>query len=153
MDQDQEIFCFLMDNQRYGIPLFSVERFLQAVTVNPVPNSPPLIHGLIDYYGSLVPVINFRHRLKLPEKPISASDYFLIVKTAERKLALVIDDVEDVIIPASKNIVQASSLAPGMDNIGFLRHENGIVFIYNLETFITGSEEETLREIIDNASK
>ena len=153
MDQNEEIFCFTMDNQRYGFPLFSIDRLLQAVTVNAVPNSPPLIHGLINYYGSFVPVINFRHRLHLPEKPIRASDYFVIVETPKRKLAIVIDDIEDMIIPSAKDVIQASSLDSGLDNMGFLRQEDGIIFIYDLETFISSGEEEMLQEIIDNVSK
>ena len=153
MDQGKEIFCFIMDNQRYGFPLFSVDRFIQAVTLIAVPNSPALIHGLIDYYGSLVPVINFRHRLKLQELPIRASDYYLIVNTPKRKLAIVIDDVDDVIIPSANDVIQASSLDQSLENMGFLRREDGIIFIYDLETFISNGEEELLQEIIDNASK
>jgi purine-binding chemotaxis protein CheW len=151
MNQDQEIFCFKMDNQRYGFPLHCVDRFLQATTVKPVPNSPPLIHGLIDYFGSLIPVINFRHRLKLPEKRIRINDYFVIVDTPKRKLAIVIDDVEDVIIPSANEIIQASSLDPSLDNMGFLRREDGIIFIYDLETFISSGEEEIMQGIIDTA--
>ena len=150
MDQSREIFCFIIDNQRYGVPLMSVERFMQAVTINAVPNSPPMVHGLIDYYGSLVPVINFRHRLKLPEKPVSASDYFVIVKTPKRKLAIVIDDVDDVINPSAKEIIPSSSLDSGLDNMGVLRQDQGIIFIYDLETLFSSKEEAMLLGLVDD---
>jgi len=142
-----------MDNQRYGFPLHCVDRFLQATAVKPVPNSPPLIHGLIDYYGNLIPVINFRHRVKLPEKRIRVSDYFVIVETHKRKLAIVIDDVEDVIVPSAKDIIQASSLDRNLDNMGFLRRDDGIIFIYDLETFFSNGEEEIMQGIIDKAQQ
>lgn len=152
MELNQEIFCFTMDNQRYGFPLLSVDRLLQAVTIITVPNSPRLIHGLIDYYGSFVPVINFRHRLNLPERPVRASDYFVIVETQKRKLAIVIDDIVDVITPPAGDAVQVSSPDSGLGNMGFLRQHDGIVFIYDLEMFISGAEDEIMQKIIDNAT-
>lgn len=153
MEQDQEIFCFTIDNQRYGVPLFAVDRFLQSVTVNVVPNSPPLIHGLIDYYGTLIPVINFRLRLNLREKPIGATDFFLIIDTPKRKLAIVIDEAEDMIYFSSREVIQASTLDPSLDYMGFLRREDGIIYIiYDVESFISHGEEEFLQEILESTS-
>jgi purine-binding chemotaxis protein CheW len=153
MNQNQEIFCFKIDDKRYGFPLASIERFIQAITINPVPNSPPLIYGLINYYGSLIPVINFRHCLKLPEKPVHADNYFIIVVTPKRKLAIVVDDMDDMIIPSEKDVIKAASLDPHLADMGFLYREDGIVFIYNIETFLSAREEELLQEIMDNTSE
>jgi len=153
MNQIREIFCFTVDNQRYAFPLISVDRILQAVEVNRVPNSPPLIHGLIDLNGSLVPVVNLRYRLKLPDQPIRASDYFIVVDTPKRKIALVIDEIEDVIIPSAKDLVPASALDMGLDATGILRCDDGIILIYDLETFISSRDEEVLQEILDAESE
>ncbi len=150
MGANQELFCFIIDNQRYALHLQAVDRILQAVAVNQVPNAPPVIYGLIDYYGTLLPVMNLRFRLRLPERSIRASDYFIIANTPKRKLALVIDEPVDVVVTDSREIISASAMDPGLSAKGFVRCDDGIIFIYDLETFFTARDEDLIREIIEN---
>ncbi|MEI6140597.1 MAG: chemotaxis protein CheW, partial [Mariniphaga sp.] len=84
-----DYLCFSDDMIKLGIPLKYVDRVINAVAVCPLPNSPSTIHGLIDFYGTLVPVINLRNRLNLNELAISPDQIFVVVNTSVRKLVLV----------------------------------------------------------------
>lgn len=145
-----EIFCFLIENQRFAIPLASVDQVLLAMAVVPVPNSPELIHGLIDYHGKVVPVINLRFRLKLPEQPIRITDIFIIADTSKRKIALVADEAQGVIVPDAKDLVSAIEIDSNFEAQGILRRDDGIILIYDMENFLAGEEEMKIQTAIDN---
>jgi len=148
MSLSPELFCFNVDDQRYAFPLISVDRIIQAVAVHTVPNAPPLLFGLFDYFGMLVPVINFRYRLNLPTYPIRACDYFLIVDTPVRKLALVIDDVGEVIKASAQNLFPAP-LVDGNHVSGIFRRDDGIILIYDLEALLSKQEESIVQELVE----
>ena len=139
-----KLICFSIDGHRFALPLLSVDRILQAVAVRNIPNAPPLLKGVMDYHGILVPLIDLRYRLKLPVRTIRASDYFLIVDTSKRKLALHIDEAGEALVPSEKDWTQTAALDPGMDATGILRTDEGIILIYDLETFLSSQEEELM---------
>lgn len=146
--QTNEIFCFRLEGQRYAFPLSGVDRVLQATSVINIPNSPSLIHGVIDYYGTLIPVLNLRKRLGLPDQPIGIDDYFLVVDTPKRKLAVVIDDVDDVIVPAESDLIPASNVDAALENLSLCRLDGDMVLIYDLERFLTGADDLILQEVL-----
>jgi chemotaxis signal transduction protein len=96
----------------------------------------------------LVPVINFRYRLNLPTYPIRACDYFLIVDTPVRKLALVIDDVGEVIKASAQDLFPAP-LVDGNHVSGIFRCDDGIILIYDLEALLSKQEESIVQELVE----
>lgn len=152
MSPSPELFCFNVDDQRYAFPLMSVDRIIQAVAVHTVPNAPPLLYGLFDYFGMLIPVINFRDRLNLPTYPIRADDYFLIVDTPVRKLALVIEDVGEVIGVSAPDLFP-SSFTEGDNVSGIIRRDDGIILIYDLEALLSKQEETIIQELVEHTPR
>ncbi|MCX6221047.1 MAG: chemotaxis protein CheW [Bacteroidia bacterium] len=135
-----DYFCFGIEGIQLGIPLYTIDRVIRSVAVNQLPNSPPIVHGLIDYYGTIVPVINLRHRLTLNEKPISPNQLFLIVNTTARKLALVVDSADGVISFSDNELISSGQLNSGIEASGVYRTEDGILLIYDPEKFLTSEE-------------
>ena len=48
---DTQVVIFLLDEQRYAVPMDSVERVIRAVAVTPVPETPEFVLGLINMAG------------------------------------------------------------------------------------------------------
>ena len=148
-----EIFCFTIENRRFAVPLSSVVQVLMATAVSPVPNSPPVIHGLIDYHGLVLPVINLRFRLNVLPQPILISNIFIIADTPKRTFALLADAADGVIAPNAKDLVSAADIDTGIAAQGIFRRDDGIILIYDMENFLSGEEEIILQEAIDNHMK
>lgn len=145
-----EIFCFTIEKHLFAIPVNTVDQVLMAVAVTPVPNSPPVIYGVIDYHGVVVPVINLRFRLKLPAQPVRVNDVFIIAETSKRTIALVADEGNEVIVADSTDRVSAIDLDTGFGSAGFFRRDDGIIVIYDVEKFLTDKEEIELQTAIEN---
>ena len=143
-----EILSFTLDGQRFALPFSSVERVLRALAVTHIPDAPPIVYGVIDYYGDIVAVINLRSHLKLTPKSIQVNDRFIVVKTSGRKLALVVDEVESVMKPLERDINQAEEINPGLKIAKIIRDNNGIIFIYDLEKLLNCMDEIQLEEFL-----
>ncbi|MFZ4546294.1 MAG: chemotaxis protein CheW [Bacteroidales bacterium] len=143
-----EILSFTLDSQRFALPLSTVERVLRALAVTHIPDAPPIVYGVIDYYGEIIAVINLRSHLKLTPKDVYINDRFIVVKTSGRKLALVVDEVESVMKPLDKDISQAEEINSGLKIAKMIRDNNGIIFIYDLEKLLNCVDEIQLDELL-----
>ena len=106
---------------------------------------------MFDYYGQFVPVISLRYRLNLREMAITPDQIFVIVDTSVRKLALVADSVEGVKSLLKSDLIDPQNLNKGIEATSVYSTGNGILLIYDAETFLSG-EDEILFENVMNLS-
>ncbi len=143
------ILTFKLNDLRFAVYLQNVDRVIRAMAVASVPKAAPSIYGIMDFHGEHIPVVNIRARFAMPQKHISASDRFIITVWKNRKLAVAVDEVEQLIETTAKNINRIDiSAAHGLDGkfknsglelIDAMSDESGIIIIYDLEKLL-GSE-------------
>lgn len=143
-----KILTFTVEKQRFAIHLLSIERIIRAQAITKFNDSPGFIAGVIDYYGEIIAVINLRKKLGFTLQELKLSDRFIIVKTSDRKLVLIVDEVEDVLSPDSQDMYDSKDIEKGLKFINILRDDMGIVFIYDLENLLSNSEEIELKDFI-----
>lgn len=136
-----EYLCFKIDDIRMGIPLHFIDRVIRSVAVQPLPNPPPNIHGLIDFYGEVVPVVNLRYRLALQGKPISADQIFVIITTKVRKLALAADLAEGLISLSESELIPSHQLDKNIRATGVYLTTGGFILIYDPDKFLSARDE------------
>jgi purine-binding chemotaxis protein CheW len=142
---------FLLDGQRYALPLTAVERIVRAVEVVALPGAPHLVLGIIDMGGRVLPVISLRRRFSLPDRQVGVTDQFLIANTAARTVALVIDDAAGVIVCEPSAIAGAESIGPGMESFeGVVKLEDGLVLIHDLTKLLSLDEIRALEAALSD---
>lgn len=152
MDEPLQLVVFRVDEQRYALPLTAALRVVRAVAVTPLPGAPATVRGVVDVEGRLVPVLDFRKRLGLPEREIGVDDQFLIATTAGRAIALAIDEVQDVTTAEPSAVTAPEAIAPGLDTLhGIAQLERGLVLIHDLERFLSLHELHTLDRALERA--
>ncbi len=142
---EQALLCFKISRLQFALPLDIVERTLRAVEVTNVPDANEILYGLINYHGDLIPVINLRHRFGLPAKEITLHDRFVVVLEKDKKMALVVDSIDEVKIvkndqlrkvdiPLSFSQTKDKTLLN--DAFSFIAEDDGILMIYELDKLI-----------------
>ncbi len=149
MHSTADFFCFTIENRRFAIPVSVVDTVIMAVTVLPVPNAPQVIYGVFDFHGVVLPVINLRQRLNLPDQPVRISDVFIVADTKKRKLALVADRAVGIITPTAMELIHATDIDQGFESDTILHLEDGMVLIYDIEKFLSAHDEIELNQALE----
>ena len=145
---------FRLDDRQYALPLPVVERAIRAVEVTPLPNAPPVVLGVINVHGQVIPVLNVRRRFQLPERAIEPSDWFLLARTARRRAVLVVDASDGVLERASHDVVRSAGILPGLEQFpGVITLDEGLVLIHDLERFLSLDETRALDQALDDSSR
>jgi purine-binding chemotaxis protein CheW len=136
----EQVVIFLLNKQRFAIPLNMVKQIIRAVEITPVPNAPQTICGVINYHGEIIPVYNFHQRVGLPGVITRPGNRFIITSIGDFIIALRVDSIEGIEQLNSDNLVSSDSIQNGLEIYGVIKAIDGLVIVYNLETFFNSEE-------------
>src|SRR5688572_10607254 len=105
-----QFVVFRLDQQRYALPLASVERVIRAVEVTPLPHAPRVVLGAVNIHGRVLPVLSVRQRFLLPDRAITPRDGFLLARTATRTVVLVVDETEGIVDRSGADVVAVDGI-------------------------------------------
>jgi purine-binding chemotaxis protein CheW len=97
---------FMVAEELFGIDILMVQEIIKDATITGIPDSPDFIQGVINLRGNIIPIIDLRKRLKLPEKKsINEEDFWvMILNIGGRLTGFIVDRVTRVIKVQTKNI-------------------------------------------------
>ena len=140
-----QFVVFALSGQHYALHLAAVDRVVRAAEINPLPQAPEIVTGVINLQGRVIPVINLRQRFRLPQREIALTDQLIIAHTARRPVGLVVDAIIDVIEYPEQGIAAAESILPDLEYVeGFVKLQDGLVLIHDLDKFLSLEEETSL---------
>lgn len=150
----RDILVFELDQQRYGLPLGDVMETVRAVTITPLPQAPPLVEGIINFRGRVVPVLDIRARFHQAPREMKISDHLILARAGGRSVALRVDRVTDLVRIGDQDLSGAEKIGPGLDTItGVARLADGLVLLHDLGAFLTAAEAENLSQSLAAAGK
>jgi chemotaxis signal transduction protein len=140
------VSCYL-DDRRVGLDLQQVERVIRAVEVTSLPQlTTPSILGTINYHGRSVAVLNLRRFLRLPEREVLPEDKMVMLHTERGMLAVVVDDVVDVIEASELDILQTGGDGRSTGAPPMVRTKDGVFYFRSLVGLLTEVEYKTLMQ-------
>jgi len=145
LSQLQQLVGFVLAGRNYAVSLAAVERIVHVVEVAPLPKAPEIVLGLINFAGRIIPVVDMRQRFRLPAREVGLYDQVIIARTSKREIAFIADGVAGVIECPEAEITAAEKIVPGLEYLqGVLKLRDGLIFIHDLERFLSLDEEKSL---------
>jgi purine-binding chemotaxis protein CheW len=149
MSTMMQILIYTIDGQFYGLPVLAVQRVTFAAEITHIPNAPTTILGMLNMQGDVIPVVNMRMKCQIVERPIRISDRFIIIKVKQHLLALLVDDVREIIDFSPDEIMQA-----GVHTIAdVVKSGDDLVLIHQLDKFFDVECEASICELVHHDNK
>lgn len=143
-----DLLVFQLGGSRYGLDSETVKEVVRAVAVVPLPQAPAIVEGVIDYRGTVVPVLDIRARFGHPPNPLDLHQHFIIARS-HRTVAIRADRVTQV---ATISPVEEQKIEDGAPYVsGVVQLADGLVLIHDLDTFLTADEVTTIDNAIEEA--
>ena len=148
---------FTLDGLFYAVRLSAVSRVIRAVEITPLPKAPPIVLGVINLGGLIIPVVNIRKRFRLPERELELDDQLIVARAFRsdadadggRLLALAVDETVGVRDLSAQETIAAETILPGLEQLeGVAKTDQGLVLIHDLGTFLSLEEERALGALL-----
>lgn len=128
---------FQLEGQLYGLPIEVVQEIQQLVEFTPLPDASPALVGLIDLRGLVVPAIDLRLLVGLPERPFTLETPMIFCRVRGHVVCLVVDGVEDVVDLPAEGLQPPSGLYSLADKmLGMCRLPQGLLLLLDIERLV-----------------
>ena len=149
MLSNDKVVVFNLDDKNFALYLNAVLKVLPSLEITPLPGSPKVVLGIINIAGEIIPVFNIRLRFQIPYKEMDLDNKIIIVKTINRKAALLVDDVKEVTEIKAEDLTMSKGILPGQNFIeGVMKLGDDLVLIHDIDNFLSISEIEELNNAI-----
>ncbi len=151
--QKKPVLVFYLDEQAYGLSIECVVQIIPMLKLAQVPQVEPVIEGVANIHGKIVPVLSARRILGLAAVPHRLYTPIILTETYGRTIGLIVDEVEDVIrLAAGQFVAPASILPEGVDSGGVLEgvvyHENKAIIVLDSHALLRPLQFRAMSEAI-----
>lgn len=94
-----QLVGFKLANELFGVDILMVKEIIKDTLITAIPDSPEFIKGVINLRGNIIPIIDLRKRLKLPEMSKASTEdaWIVILDINSRVTGFMVDHVTRVI--------------------------------------------------------
>lgn len=99
------LVTFRLGREEYGVEISSVQEIIRAIDLTQVPGAPVHVRGVINLRGKIIPVVDLRKRLGMPEVEDSEEQRIIVIDIRNKRIGMLVDGVSQV-IKLSSSVVE-----------------------------------------------
>lgn len=104
---DNRFLLFYIDRNLYSMELHYVLEIIAVQKVTRLPNLPDYIRGILNLRGKVIPVIDMRLKIGLPERPYDDKTCIIVLDLANAHIGLIVDSVSEVVTIPPQDMADA----------------------------------------------
>ena len=133
--ETNEYLVFSVEDEEFGVGITQVREIIPMCEITPLPGAEEYTRGIINLRGDIIPVFDFRLRLKFAERPSDDETVILIVAMDNKKGGVIIDRIPEVIRLNRRQISQVPRLeqVPPEYFIGIGRKDGKFIILLKLK--------------------
>ncbi len=108
---------FILGRGAYGIPILKVREIIRLIEITPIPRMPDYVRGVINLRGKIVPVIDLRMKLGLPNTATTNRTCiivaYVVMDSSTKLMGMIVDALEEVYQIGAEDIEPAPDFGKG----------------------------------------
>ncbi|MBX9688759.1 MAG: chemotaxis protein CheW [Candidatus Obscuribacterales bacterium] len=129
------VVVFKIDEQPLALPVSQVQRVIWAVEITAMPGQSDAMLGMINVEGAIIPVVNIRHLLALPNRELDLDDHIVMIKAGDRSISFIVDKVEGV-LHYDESEISTMEAKHGAFASGVLKLDGELIVVLNAEQLL-----------------
>jgi purine-binding chemotaxis protein CheW len=98
---ENQYLTFSLDHEEYGVDILKVQEIKGYTATTRIPNAPQDVVGVLNLRGTIVPIVDLRHKFGLEAIEYTPFTAVVVVLVQNRVIGMIVDSVSEVMsIPA-----------------------------------------------------
>jgi purine-binding chemotaxis protein CheW len=142
-----QYLTFLLAGEEYAVDILRVQEIRGWEKATVIPNTPAYVRGVINIRGTIVPIIDLRHRFELEQVPYGRTTVVIVVRVEtgnkSRTLGLVVDAVSEVYNVAPDALKPAPDFGGGEQADfakGLATVDQKMIIVLDIDRLLSGGE-------------
>ena len=146
---------FNLGAEEYGIDIVQVQEVICLVNIVSVPNAPHFVEGVIELRSKVIPVINLRKRLGMPEEEKTRNSRIIVADIGGETIGLIVDSVSEVLRIPLKTLQPLPEVAVTVDSQflkGVARLDDRLIILLDFSELLSRDEIRELGSVEDGVA-
>ena len=148
-EKELQLVSFKLGEEEFGVDILQVKVINRMVEITRMPEPPAFVEGVIKLRDKLIPVVNLRKRIGLPEHAYDKDTRIIIVELKDQWIGFVVDAVSEVFRIQKRITAPPPSMAAGMGEeyitaIGKL--EDRLLILLDLDKVLSTEEQVAFKK-------
>ncbi len=101
---ENQYITFRIGEEEYGIDIMLVQEIIRYSKPTRVFNANPVIKGVINFRGRVIPIIDMHRKFNLPEEEYDGFTVVIIIEVQKKIMGMIVDRVSDIVSFSPENI-------------------------------------------------
>ena len=144
---DIQLACFSLGENLFAVDIMRIREIILPQKLSALPRVSPLLEGVINLRGAVIPVMSLRKLFGMPDSAEGMAGKLLIVSLSRQTLALVVDNVLEVITVAARDIKPPLDAVDGIGMeylLGVCLSGDRVFMILDIDSLLIQSESRDL---------
>lgn len=154
--RDNQFVTFQVGDEFYGIEIMIVQEIIRYKKPTRVFNSLPVIKGVINFRGDIIPIIDMNIKFNLPSKEYDEYTVVIVVEVNEKTMGIIVDRISDILTFEKEEIkVVDDELAEDMKTNylrGLVDTDDRVIMLLDPFKLLSFDELNKIIEMTDNQS-
>ncbi len=136
-----DLVVFRVGDEQFAFRLMNVREIIKVDKIKRIPHAPAHVAGLCSLRGSILPVVDIRRCLRMPEKEYNEGSRIIVVDIHGRNVGIITDGISEVISVKASSILEPPANIKNdqrRDVIGIVLRENGerMIMVLDVENVV-----------------
>ncbi len=144
---------FKLHTGEYAIPITVVREIINMPDITKIPQSPPYLKGITNLRGSVIPVVNLKQLINLPDTS-EEEKKVIVIASGRITFGILVDGITGVVSIENEAIESPEAIPHGQsDQVeGVAKLDNRLILILNARKLIPLNDMELLEDVAANVS-
>mgnify|MGYP001249098999 FL=1 len=147
-----KVLTFLLGKQEYGIQILDAREVVGMMHIDPVPQTPAFMKGVINLRGKIIPVIDLREKFQMEKRESSKETCIVVVDIKGKMTGTIVDCLSGVVTIEKEDFEDAPEMGSNIRTdfiIGMAKLENRVIIVLDMERILSNEE---LKDIHTNVA-
>ena len=134
---------FALADEEYGLEILKVREIIGMMEITSVPRTPPYVKGVINLRGKVIPVVDLRLKVGMPEAKRTNETCIIVVDIGEVEMGIVVDRVVEVLDVAGTDIEDPPSFGSQVNTdyiLGMGKLNDRVTILLDISKLLTQAD-------------
>ncbi|PCI30741.1 MAG: chemotaxis protein CheW [SAR324 cluster bacterium] len=138
-----KLLTFLIGEQEYGIQILEAREVVGLMEIDPVPQTPKFMKGVINLRGKIIPVIDLRSKFGMEQGQGSSESCIVVVDIQGKLTGTIVDFLVGVVTIEEKDFEDSPDLGANINTMfitGMAKLDKRVIIVLDMENVLSNEE-------------
>lgn len=147
---EKQYVVFMLGKEEYGIDIMNVREIVPHQACIKVPNAPSFISGIMNYRGTVIPIIDLKKRFNLSDSEVDGNTRIIVINLKEKQVGFIVDEASQTVRLQDNEIDPTPDIVAGVDRkyiTGVGKLDSRLIILIDLEKVLTEEEKKEIHSM------